>query len=312
MKGNVHGTLLDNLDSANNVTELTPTVKSLPEQKAVMFAFLVVCPKQDNSSHCRETEYWLNKWLIQNGFGSVLEDTACPKIPLWDCSVQTSDADESALTYGPILVPKDRGYQVGSDPSNRDGSIGVKLSGVGESPLWHKSLRLWMSAISFCARTRFRGQIASRFMHAVVCVAAGYVCGFDWAPGGNSQQSCPFFLIGDLWKDQGYLPPISASLVPRWCDHCHLQQLSLGIAFPGQNIYFRVKARYKRLVPTWNDTVAAETHCCHVDHIQSPALPEDVQQCPARAFSTPRRQRNERWELQIIQHQIKLPLEAES
>ena len=59
VKGNVHGALLDNLDSANGVSELTPTVKSWPKHYAVMFAFLVVCPSQDNSSRCTETEYCL-------------------------------------------------------------------------------------------------------------------------------------------------------------------------------------------------------------------------------------------------------------
>ena len=58
------------------------------------------------------------------------------------CSVQESEKDESALTYGPVLVPKDQGYQVVSDPLNRAGSIRLKLSGVGESPRG-KSLRLW-------------------------------------------------------------------------------------------------------------------------------------------------------------------------
>ena len=66
MKGNVHGALLDNLDSANSVEELTPTVESLPKPYAVMCAFLVVCPNQDNSSRCRETGCWLNVWLMQS------------------------------------------------------------------------------------------------------------------------------------------------------------------------------------------------------------------------------------------------------
>ena len=50
MKGNVHGALLDNLDSANGVEELTPTVESLPKHYAVMCAFLVVCPKPKRPS----------------------------------------------------------------------------------------------------------------------------------------------------------------------------------------------------------------------------------------------------------------------
>ena len=39
MKGNIHGALLDNLDSANSVKELTPTVESLPKLYAVMCGF---------------------------------------------------------------------------------------------------------------------------------------------------------------------------------------------------------------------------------------------------------------------------------
>ena len=66
---------------------------------------------------------------------SDLEGTACAKIPADGIvSIQTSDVDASALTYGPDLVPKDQVYQVVSDPLNRAGSTRVKLSGVGETP----------------------------------------------------------------------------------------------------------------------------------------------------------------------------------
>ena len=83
-------------------------------------------------------------------------------------------------------MPKDRGDQVGSDPSNRDGSIGVKLSGVGESSLWYESHRLWMRAISCCARTRFHRQDSFSFHARCGLRSCRYVCGFNEAPGGNS------------------------------------------------------------------------------------------------------------------------------
>ena len=185
---------------------------------------------------------------------------------LMGCSIQTSDVDESARTYGPVLVPKDQGYQVGSDPLNRAGSIGVEAvwrwgkSAVAQiTPLVDEAQSLNAPAQDLADR------IASRFMHAVVCVAAVTCAVFI---GRHAETVLPL-LIDDLWKDQGYLPPIPASLVPSWCGHCAPSNIKAsGTAFPGQDISLGVKASYKRLVPTWDDTVAAETHCCDVDHIQ--------------------------------------------
>ena len=108
-------------------------------------------------------------------------------------------------------------------------------------------------------------RIAPRFMHAVVCVAA---VTFVVLIKRHAETVLPL-LIDDLWKDQGYLPPIPASLVPSSCGHRAPSNIKTsGTAFPGQDISLRVKASYKRLVSTWDDTVAAETHCCDVDYIQ--------------------------------------------
>ena len=79
MKGNVHGSLLDNLDSANSVEELTPTVESLPKHYAVMCAFLVACPNQTTLLVEEKMECSLNVWSDAK---LLLESvTACEKIP---------------------------------------------------------------------------------------------------------------------------------------------------------------------------------------------------------------------------------------
>ena len=118
-------------------------------------------------------------------------------------------------------------------------------------------------------------------------------------------------------EDQGHLPPIPAlpPLVPSWCGHCAPSNIKVsGTAFPDQDKSLREKASYKRLVSTWDDTVAAETHCCDVDHIQMPALPErsKFSSAPHERFPHLSVREMNRLELQIIQHKIKLPLEAEA
>ena len=115
---------------------------------------------------------------------------------------------------------------------------------------------------------------------------------FKWAPCGNGVALVDRRLV----KDQGYLPPIPASLVPSWCGHCEPSNIKAsGTAFPGQEHFPRSKGELqavglklgttrlppKHIVATWITSNACASRAV------------EVQQRPARAFSSPQRQRDE-------------------
>ena len=188
MKGNVHGALLDNLDSANSVEELTPTVESLPKHYAVMCAFLVVCPtNQDNFSRCRETECWLNVWLVQNCSWRVTSKVLLVRrfqlLGLFDSNVRCRRVSLDIRTC----------------PCAQE--TGLPDRWRLDEPCWlHQGEAVWRwrkSAVAQITPLEEEAQslnapaqdladrIASRFYARCGLRGCRYVCSFNWAPCRN-------------------------------------------------------------------------------------------------------------------------------
>ena len=88
---------------------------------------------------------------------------------------------ESALTGESVLVPKKQGDKVVGATLNHAGTIRVRLSGVGEKSVVAQIAKLVEEAQSQKAPVQdLADRIASRFVLAVVSVAAVNVCSLAW------------------------------------------------------------------------------------------------------------------------------------
>ena len=111
------------------------------------------------------------KLLLEGGLVKVLPSAKIPADGV--VRLGTSEVDESALTGESVPVPKKQGYKVVGHPLNHDGSIRVKLSGVGEKSAVAQIAQLVKEAQSLKAPAQgLADRIASRFAPAVVSVAA--------------------------------------------------------------------------------------------------------------------------------------------
>ena len=104
------------------------------------------------------------------------------------------------------------------------------------------------------ASTRSRRQDSFTFYARCGLRGCRYFCSINWAP---CKTVLPL-LIDDLWKTKATFHQFLLRSCPVGAVTAHLQTSSLGDCIPWSRHFPQSEGGYKRLVSTWDDTVAAE------------------------------------------------------